>query len=86
MRLSLFLHLDTFLNMERGPMMEELWSQLPRGSTSSGLEVEGAGEEEEEEVDTKGAGEEAVYLLSGISRRNSTPSRTSMAISPDSEA
>ena len=86
MRLSLFLHLDTFLNMERGPMMEELWSQLPRGSTSSGLEVEGAGEEEEEEVDTKGAGEEAVYLLSGTFPPSSTLSLTSMATFPDSEA
>ena len=86
MLLSLFLHLDTFLNMGRGLMTEGFWSQLPRDSTSRGLGVEEAGVEEEAEVDTKGAGEVAVYLLSGISRRNSTPSHTSMAISPDSEA
>ena len=66
--------------------MEGFWNQLQRGLTFKGLEVEEAGVEEEAEVDTKGAGEEAVYLLSGIFRRNSTLSHTSMAISPDSEA
>ena len=86
MLLSLFLHLDTFHNMGRGLMTEGFWSQLPRGLTSRGLGVEEAGVEEEAEVDTQVAGEEAVYLLSGIFRRNSTLSHTSMAISPDSEA
>ena len=86
MLLLLFLHLDTFLNMGKGLMMEGFWSQLPKGSTSRGLEVEEAGVGEGAGVDTKEAGEEAVYLLSGISHRNSTPSHTLMAISPDLEA
>ena len=86
MLLSAFLHLDTFLNMGKGLTMEGFWSPLPRGSTSRGLEVEEGGAEEEAGEDTKGAGEEAVYLPSGISRQSSTLSHTSMAISPDSEA
>ena len=86
MLLSLFLHLDTFLNMGRGLMMEGFWNQLQRGLTFKGLEVEEAGVEEEAGVDTKGAEGEEVYLLSGTSHRNSTPSHISTAISPDSEA
>ena len=86
MRLSLFLHLDTFLNMGRGLMMEGFWNQLQRGLTFKGLEVEEGGVEEEAEVDTQVAGEEAVYLLSGTFPPSSTLSLTSMATFPDSEA
>ena len=63
MLLSLFLHLDTFLNMGRGLMMEEFWSQLPRGSTSRGLEEEEEGEEAEAGVASMAVEVEALCWL-----------------------